>query len=92
MRLMPHSKRFPAPQAIEPPQEASLLRLPAELRNNIYHMVALGIDEVKLIGRKIGFGRADADDRLWDTVAKHQLSQICRQLRQELDPSNAAQL
>lgn len=83
---MPRSKKVPAPQVIEPPQEASFLGLPAELRNTIYHMVAENIDEVKIIGRKIGFGRADAEDRFWDTVAKHQLSQTCRQLRQEFDP------
>jgi hypothetical protein len=83
---MPRSKKVPAPQVIEPRREASLLGLPAELRNNINRMIADDIDEVKIIGRKIGFGRADAEDRFWDTVTKHTLSQTCRQLRQEFVP------
>lgn len=48
-------------------------------------MVAENIDEVTFIGRKIGFGPADAKDRLWETVAKHPLTHTCRQLRQDFD-------
>jgi hypothetical protein len=67
---MPRPKKSSPKPAIEPPRDASLPGLPAELRNNIYHMVAEDIDEVSFIARKIRFGPADAEDRLWDTVAK----------------------
>jgi len=83
---MPRAKKPSPKQAIEPPREASLPGLPAELRNNIYHLVAEDIDEVKIIARKIGFGSAAAEDRFWDTVAKHPLSQTCRRLRLDFDP------
>ena len=73
------AKKLPSAQSLG----ASLLGLPAELRNNIYHLVAEDIDEANIISRKIGFGAASAEDRFWDTIAKHPLSQTCRQLRLE---------
>ncbi|KAM0703667.1 hypothetical protein Q7P35_009606 [Cladosporium inversicolor] len=82
---MPRSKKVSTKKAVGPPHDASLPGLPAELRNNIYHLVAKDIDEVTFIGRKIGFGPADAKDRLWDTVAKHPLNHTCRQLRLDFD-------
>jgi hypothetical protein len=83
---MPRTKKSSAKKRVEPPPDASLLGIAPELRNNIYHMVAQDIEEVSILSRKIGFGAASAEDRLWDTVAKHPLSQTCSQLRQEFDP------
>ena len=85
---MPRQKKTSPKEAIEPPKDASLPGLPAELRNAIYHLVAEDINEVNFIARKIGLGpgSADAKARLWDTVAKHPLTQTCRQLRQDFDP------
>jgi hypothetical protein len=82
-------KRSAAKQPVKPvtpPPGASLLEIAPELRNTIYHRVAQDIDEASIIGRKIGFASAGAQDRFWDTIAKHPLSQTCRQLRQEFDP------
>jgi hypothetical protein len=58
------------------------------MRNAIYHLVADDIDEVSIIGRKLNSNKATSEDHvwLWDTMAKHPLSQTCRQLRQEFDP------
>jgi hypothetical protein len=83
---MPRTKKSSAKQRVEPPPNASLLGIAPELRNDIYHTVAQDIEEVSIISRKISFGAASAEDRLWDTVAKHPLSQTCSQLRQEFDP------
>jgi diadenosine tetraphosphatase ApaH/serine/threonine PP2A family protein phosphatase len=83
---MPRTKKSSAKKRVEPPPDASLLGIAPELRNNIYHMVAQDIEEVSILSRKIGFGAASAEDRLWDIVAKHPLSQTCSQLRQEFDP------
>lgn len=58
------------------------------MRNAIYHIVADAINEVSIIGRKLN--RKEATSRnhawLWKAMAKHPLSQTCRQLRQEFDP------
>jgi hypothetical protein len=83
---MPRAKKSSVKQPVTPPPDASLLGIAPELRNTIYHMVAEDIKEVSIIARKIGFGAADAEDRLWATVAKHPLSHTCSQLRQEFDP------
>lgn len=80
---MPRPKKVSKEQPSALPPEASLLGLPAELRNTIYHLVAEDIDEANIIGRKIGFGAASAEDRFWETIAKHPLGQTCRQLRLE---------
>lgn len=87
---MPRPKKQPAKKATSqpagPPSHASLLGIPPELRNAIYHLAVDEISEANIIGRKIGFGTASAGDRFWQAVAKHPLSQACRQLRQEFDP------
>lgn len=82
---MVRAKKAATQQPVAPHPDASLLGLPAELRNNIYQMVADDVDEVSIIGRKIIFGPTDAQDRFWGAIAKHPLSQTCRQLRQEFD-------
>lgn len=85
-----------APSNVPPPQ-ASLIGIPPELRNEIYHLVAQEIDQVTIIGRKIHdptnhtnatifYEEIEAGERLWSTIAKHPLSQTCRQLRQDFDP------
>lgn len=73
---MPRKTKKPA----GPPPDASLLGIPPELRNAIYHLVADDIDEASIIGRKLKSNVA-----WWDAMAKHPLSQTCRQLRQEFD-------
>lgn len=87
---MPRPKKQPttkaAAQPAGPPPDASLLGIPPELSNAIYDLVAKDIDEASIIGRKIAFSATSARDRFWDTIAKHPLSQTCRQLRQEFDP------
>jgi hypothetical protein len=83
---MPRAKKSSVKQPVTPPPDASLLGIAPELRNTIYHKVAEDIEEVSIIARKIGFGAANAEDRLWATVVKHPLSQTCSQLRQEFDP------
>lgn len=80
---MPQSRKVPSKQPTKPPSRASLLSLPPELRNSIYHLVADEIDEANIVGRKIGFGAASPENRFWDTIAKHPLGQTSRQLRQE---------
>lgn len=74
---MPRKTKKPA----GPPADASLLGIPSELRNTIYHLVAHDIDEASIIGRKL-----KDNVTWWDTMAKHPLSQTCRQLRQDIDP------
>lgn len=71
-----------------PLPDASLLGIPPEMRNAIYRLVADDIDEVSIIGRKLNSSKASSSDHtwLWNTIAKHPLSQTCRQLRQEFDP------
>ena len=85
---MPCQKKTSPKEAIEPPKDASLPGLPAELRNAIYHLVAEDISEVNFIARKIGLGSgsADAKARLWDSVAKHPLTQTCHQLCHDFYP------
>lgn len=56
------------------------------MRNAIYHLVVEEVNEANIIGHKIGFGTASAEDRFWQTVAKHPFSQTCRELRKEFDP------
>lgn len=58
------------------------------MRNTIYKLVADDIDEVSIIGHKLDQSKATPKDHawLWDAMAKHPLSQTCRQLRQEFDP------
>jgi hypothetical protein len=80
---MPRPEKIPNKQPSAPPSEVSLLSLPPELRNTIYHLMADNIDEANIIGRKIGFGAASAEDRFWNTITKHPLSQTCRQLHLE---------
>ena len=81
---MPRKIKKPA----GPPPDASLLGIPPEMRNTIYKLVADDIDEVSIIGRKLDQSKATPKDHawLWDVMAKHPLSQTCRQLRQEFDP------
>ena len=81
---MPRKIKKPA----GPPPDASLLGIPPEMRNTIYKLVADDIDEVSIIGRKLDQSKATLKDHawLWDVMAKHPLSQTCRQLRQEFDP------
>ena len=81
---MPHKAKKPA----SPPPDASLLGIPPELRNFIFRLVADDIDEVSIIGRKLHRSKATStnDSWLWKAMAKHPLSQTCRQLRQEFDP------
>lgn len=71
-----------------PPPDASLLGIPPEIRNAIYHLVADDIDEVNIIDRKLDSSKATTKDHewLWNAMAKHPLSQTCHQLRQEFDP------
>lgn len=80
-----------------PPPQASLTGIPPELRNSIHHLVGEEIDQVTIIGRKIHdptnhtnatifYEEIEAGERLWSTIAKHPLSQTCRQLRQDFDP------
>jgi hypothetical protein len=72
----------------DPPPDASFLGIPPEMRNAIYRLVADDIDEVNIIGHKLDPSKAASKDHewLWDAIAKHPLSQTCRQLRQEFDP------
>ena len=58
------------------------------MRNTIYRLVADDIDEVSIIGRRLDPSKATSTDHawLWNAIAKHPLSQTCRQLRQEFDP------
>jgi len=81
---MPRRTKKPA----GPPPDASLLGIPPEMRNAIYRLVVDDIDEVSIIGRRLDSSKATSTDHawLWDTMAKHPLSQTCRQLRQEFDP------
>ncbi|GAB7335573.1 hypothetical protein MBLNU13_g07907t1 [Cladosporium sp. NU13] len=84
---MPRKTKDPV-TPIGPPPDASLLGIPPELRNAIYRLVANGIDEVNIIGCRLPTSKAGSSnyDSLWNAVAKHPLSQTCRQLRQEFDP------
>lgn len=79
----------------DPPPQAPLLGLPPELRNTIYHLVAEEVDEVGIIARRIDSSLAArnhseslTETNLWKAVAKHPLSQTCRHLRQEFDPTH----
>lgn len=80
-----------------PQSQASLTGTPPELRNEIYHLVAEEIGQATIIGRKIHdpinytnatifYDEIETGERLWSTIAKHPLSQTCRQLRQDFDP------
>lgn len=80
-------------RSIEPPPPPSLLSLPPELRNNIYHLIAEEIDEASIIGRKVNksllsrlYNESVTRSTLWEAVAKHPLSQTCSQIRKEFDP------
>jgi hypothetical protein len=73
------------------PPRASLNGIPPELRNNIYNRIAVDIDEVSVIGRKLTRFRpsctpTEAANRMWNAIAKHPLSQTCRVLRKEFNP------
>ena len=84
---MPRRIKEPALPA-GPPLDASLLGIPPELRNAIYHAVADDIDKVSIIGRRLDQSKATSrdDSWLWNAMAKHPLSQTCGQLRREFDP------
>lgn len=84
---MPRRIKEPALPA-GPPPDASLLGIPPELRNAIYRLVADDIDQVSIIGHRLRRSTAESSNHawLWNAMAKHPLSQTCRQLRQEFDP------
>jgi len=58
------------------------------MRNAIYRLVADDINEASIIGRKLAGSSATSSTHvwLWNAMAKHPLSQTCRQIRQEFDP------
>jgi ribosome-binding protein aMBF1 (putative translation factor) len=58
------------------------------MRNAIYRLVADDINEASIIGRKLARSSATSSTHvwLWNAMAKHPLSQTCRQIRQEFDP------
>lgn len=74
--------------ATSQPPQASLIGIPPELKNMIYHFVADDIEEASIIGRKLESKNAtrNAETRVWDAIARHPLSQTCQQLRLEFDP------
>jgi hypothetical protein len=85
---MPRKIKTKTKEPAGPPPDAPFLGIPPEMRNAIYRLVADEIYEVSIIGCKLDRSKATSKDHawLWDTMAKHPLSQTCRQLRQEFDP------
>lgn len=63
------------------PPRAHLQGLPPELRNEIYHLVAVESTDIHFIGSK--FRR---NSELENAVAPHPLSQTCKQIQQEFEP------